>query len=209
MIVEQDKNQLMRKIILTTTLIISTLYGFSQEQIPEEKERPIFFEKQTPAWKEKMIYGGNVWLGFFGSFYVDVSPMVGYRLTEKGTYGGLGATFIYQGGWQQSNGEFMYGPRIWLRQSVFKSVFVHAEYEFMNAYSDRFYSYNGNPNTVTKKWEGSPLIGAGFYQGRGARDKGSFISLMYNLGYPAKGFVSPQGLGGNQSPLILRYGFMF
>jgi hypothetical protein len=200
----------MRKFILTTTFIISTLCGFGQD-FPEEKERPVFFEKPQPEWKQKIRYGGNLWLGFFGAFYVDVSPMVGYELTKKGTFGGIGATIIYQGAWQNS-GEWIVGPRLWLRQQVFKSVFVHAEYEFMNAAADRFYSYNSNTaiqQPLTKKWEGSPLIGIGFYQGRGATDKGSFLSLMYNLGYPNRGFVSPQGLGGNQSPLILRYGFLF
>jgi len=60
-----------------------------------------------------------------------------------------------------------------------------------------------------KKWGGSPLIGAGFYQGRTGQQRGSFVSLMYNLGAPSFGFISPQGLGANNSPILIRIGYFF
>jgi len=198
----------MRKAFLTLTLVICAFAAFSQEEEPQEKEKPVFFEQPKPAWKEKLRYGGNLWLGFFGAFYIDVSPMVGYELGEKGTVAGLGANIIYQGNFNQ-NGNFIYGPKLFVRQQVFRSIFLHAEYEMMNAYASQFYSFNPNaPITdIKKKWEGSPLLGAGFYQGRGG-NRGSFISLMYNLGYPNRGFISPQGLGGNNSPIVVRFGFL-
>ncbi|PLK46475.1 MULTISPECIES: hypothetical protein [unclassified Emticicia] len=198
----------MRKAFLTLTLLICAFAAFAQEEEPQQKEKPIFFEQPKPAWKERLRYGGNLWLGFFGAFYIDVSPMVGYELGEKGTVAGLGANLIYQGNFNQ-NGNLVYGPKLFVRQQVFRSIFIHAEYEMMNAYASQFYSFN--PNTpvtdIKKKWEGSPLLGAGFYQGRGG-NRGSFISLMYNLGYPNRGFISPQGLGGNNSPIVVRFGFL-
>lgn len=199
----------MRKIFLTITLTICAFAAFSQEEEPQEKEKPAFFEQPKPAWKDKLRYGGNFWLGFWGAFYVDVSPMVGYEVTNKGTVVGLGANLIYQGVFN-GGGDFIYGPKIFVRQPVFRSIFVQAEYEMMNAYSNQFYSFNaGTPVTdIKKKWEGSPLIGAGFYQGRQGQ-KGSYLALMYNLGYPNRGFISPQGLGGNNSPIVIRYGFLF
>jgi len=199
----------MRKIFLTITLIICAFAAFSQEEEPQEKEKPAFFEQPKPAWKDKLRYGGNFWLGFWGAFYIDVSPMVGYEVTNKGTVVGLGANIIYQGVFN-GGGNFIYGPKIFVRQPVFRSIFAQAEYEMMNAYSNQFYSFNsGTPVTdIKKKWEGSPLIGAGFYQGRQGQ-RGSYLALMYNLGYPNRGFISPQGLGGNNSPIVIRYGFLF
>lgn len=202
----------MRKILLTFTLIICAFTAFSQEEEPQEppRENPIFFEQPKPAWKDKLRYGGNFWLGFFGAFYIDVSPMVGYEVTEKGTVVGLGANLIYQGTFNGA-GNFVYGPKLFVRQQLFKSIFAHAEYEMMNAYTHQFYSYIPNPTNPypdgKKKWEGSPLIGAGFYQGRGGQ-RGSYLALMYNLGYPNRGFISPQGLGGNNSPIVIRFGFL-
>jgi len=198
----------MRKAFIIIALTISAFSAFSQEEEPQEKEQPAFFEQPKPAWKDKLRYGGNIWVGFFGAFYLDVSPMIGYELNEKGTVAGIGANFLYQGTFRGGNGNFVYGPKIFVRQQLFKMIFAHAEYEFMNAYSSQFYSFN--PNTpvteIKKKWEGSPLIGLGFYQGRGGK-RGSYISLMYNLGYPNRGFISPQGLGGNNSPIVVRFGF--
>ena len=211
----------MRKIILVSTLIISTLSAVSaQEQIPTsgDKDKPteVSFEKPRPEWKDKLRYGGNFWLGFFNSFYIDVSPMVGYELNQKGTVAGVGANFIYQGTFNRNSStntnDFTYGPKVFVRQQVFKRFFAHAEYEFIRAYADQFYSYIpdvANPTSAyKKKWGGSPLIGAGFYQGGDGRH-GSFISVMYNLGFPNNGFISPQGILGNQSPITLRYGFLF
>ena len=186
------------------------------QEIPLE-EKPLI-EKSTiptssqekPAWRERLHYGGNLWLGFFGSFYLDVSPMVGYEVTSRGTVAGLGGTFIYQGG-GGIPADISVGPRLFVRQSVWRSIFVHAEYEWMRARSDQFYSYDPLvlPNEPSRlKWEGAPVVGIGFYQGQGGQS-GSFLALMYNLGYPIKGFVSPQGLGGRNSPLSLRFGFFF
>lgn len=208
----------MRKIILVTVLIISGLSNiFAQEQIPTsgdtDKQTQVYFEKPRPEWKDKIRYGGNFWLGFFGAFYIDASPMVGYELNEKGTVAGVGGTFIFQGTFNRNSStntnNVVFGPKIFVRQQVFKRFFAHAEYEFINARADQFYSYiDTSTDPAKKRWGGSPLIGAGFYQGGDGR-RGSFISLMYNLGFPNSGFISPQSLLGSQTPVTLRYGFFF
>jgi hypothetical protein len=203
----------MLKSLLTLLVLLLSFQVFSQEMPQPEEDKPVFFEQPTSSFKQKMHYGGNVWAGFLGSFYVDVSPMAGYEITDKGTIAGLGATFIYQGGFNQG-GTAMAGPRIFIRQAIWRSIFAHAEYELINAPRSQFYSFNGSSTlpgeAVPRKWEGSPLIGAGFYQGRSREQKGSFISVMYNIGYSYnRGLISPQGLGGNDSPFLLRFGFFF
>jgi len=207
----------MRKIILVSAFIISTLSVFAQEGIPtssdKDSQTQVFFEKPKPEWKEKLRYGGTFWLGFFGAFYIDASPMIGYELNDKGTVAGIGANFIFQGTFNRNSAtnsnNTIFGPKIFIRQQVIKRFFVHAEYEFINAYADQFYSYNLNTTDPSKRvWGSSPLIGAGFYQG-GDGLRGSFIVLMYNLGYPNRGFISPQSLLGKQTPITLRYGFLF
>lgn len=200
--------------LLITGSCLAINLDVTAQIIPQEEPITTLDElkKPKPEWLEKLHYGGNLWLGFFGAFYVDVSPMVGYEITKSGTTAGIGGSFIYQGQFRGQNGQLAAGPRIFVRQPVWRSFFVHAEYELMNATENRFYSYfdNGIPNpNLKRKWEGSPLIGAGFYQGRNRQQGGSFISLMYNLGYPSVGFISPQGIGGNNSPFVVRFGFFF
>ncbi len=183
---------------------VETIREGEEEPKPEEKEKPVFFEQPRPAWKDKLHYGGNIWLGFFGSFYLDASPMAGYEVTNKGTIAGLGASFISQGR------DFMAGPRFFVRQTIWRPVFVHAEYELMNAPSYYFYDYIEQPvgSPIVRKWGGSPLVGLGVYTNF-RESRGSFLSVMYNLGYPNSGFISPQRLGSTNSPLALRFGFFF
>lgn len=200
----------MNKSLLIILFGFVSLTTFAQQTpTPEtEEEEPVYFEQPKSNFKENLHYGGNLWLGFFGAFYIDASPMAGLEINDIGTTVGLGSTFIYQGGFNQG-GVFMAGPRIFVRQPVWRSIFAHAEFELINAPENQFYSFD-RPNAVdiARKWEGSPLIGAGFYQGRTKSQGGSFISIMYNIGYSYnRGFISPQGLGGNSSPFVLRFGF--
>ncbi len=210
----------MRKIFITCVFLLILNHTFAQNDIPvsknEEQQTQILYEKPRPEWMNKLRYGGNIWLGFFGTFYIDASPMIGYDLNDKGTVAGLGATFIFQGTFNRNSSSnsnsTIFGPKVFVRQQIYRSFYAHAEYEFVNAYADQFYSYIpdlNNPSAANKKvWGSSPLLGIGFYQGGGG-NRGSFITLMYNMGYPNRGFISPQSLLGSQTPITLRYGFLF
>ena len=132
--------------------------------------------------------------------------MAGYDVTGKGTIVGLGASFIYQGAYKQS-GNLAYGGRLFARQAVWRNFFAQGEFEMMNASATNF--YNSELNETGRKWGGSPLIGIGMYQNRTRSQNGSFISVMYNIGAPSYGFISPQSLGGNGSPFVIRIGYFF
>jgi hypothetical protein len=177
-----------------------------EEPKEEQEEKPVLFEEPKPEWKQRLHYGGNIWASFWGSFYLDASPMVGYDISNKGTIVGLGASFIYRGAYQQS-GNIAAGGRLFVRQAIWKSIFAQGEYELMNADVSNF--YNSEVGATGRKWGGSPLVGLGFYQGRTGMQRGSFISVMYNLGSPSFGFISPQSLGGNGSPFVIRIGYFF
>lgn len=179
-----------------------------------EKEKiEVKSKKERPEWWDKVHYGGNVWGGFFGVLNLSLTPMAGLEVTEAGTIAGLGATINYQGTFQGNDSQFAIGPTLFVRQPIWRSVFAHLEYEFVNADERQFYSYF-EPITAptvapefSRKWEGSPLIGLGFYQGRTRQQGGSFISVMYNLGAPNRGYISPQRIGGGDSPFVFRLGF--
>ncbi|MBK9935143.1 MAG: hypothetical protein IPP61_04395 [Cytophagaceae bacterium] len=179
-----------------------------EEPEEDEKEPQVLFEKPKPAWRQNLHYGGNIWLGFWGAFYIDASPMAGYDVTGKGTVVGLGASFIYQGAYKQS-GNLAYGGRLFARQAVWRNFFAQGEFEMMNAPNNVNYFYNWKDDGTERKWGGSPLLGIGMYQNRTRSQNGSFISIMYNLGSPSFGFVSPQSLGGNGSPFVIRIGYFF
>jgi hypothetical protein len=176
------------------------------EEEEASKEKPVLFEKPKAEWKSRLRYGGNVWLGFFGSIFVDVSPTIGYDLTGQNTVAGLSIPIIYQGAYQSSS-SLTYGTRFFVRQKVLRSIFVHGEYQYIN--SDKRNFYQNFTGESTKAWAGNALLGAGFYQGRTRQQKGSFISVLYNLGAPNKGFIDPQSLFGANTPFVLRLGYLF
>lgn len=178
----------------------------------EKQQTEVKIKKERPEWLEKVHYGGNIWGGFFGTLFIDVAPMVGYEITQAGTVAGVGATFVFRGQFQGQNNSLAVGPKIFVRQPIWRSFFAHAEYELVNADERDFYPFPfvppSDPNFVPqRKWGGSPLIGLGMYQGRNREQGGSFISVMYNLGYNSVGYINPQGIGGNGSPIVLRFGF--
>lgn len=215
---KKNLTKCMHKILLflflslnVTAQIIPQAEPLEEESTEEQEEKPVLFEEPKPAWKQKMHYGGNIWVQFWGALFADVSPMVGYDVTDKGTIVGLGASFIYQGSsvYRQKNNNIAVGGRVFVRQKVWRPIFAQAEYEFMNApNSDRNF-YNWDVDGSTRKWGGSPLVGLGFYQGRNAEQRGSFISVMYNLGAPSFGYRSMQTFGGSGSPFVIRIGYFF
>lgn len=191
--------------------IIPPAEPIEEEPKEEQEEKPVLFEEPKPAWKQRMHYGGNVWVQFWGALYADVSPMAGYDVTDKGTIVGLGASFIYQGSsvYGQKNNNIAVGGRAFVRQKVWRPIFAQAEYELMNAPNTETNFYKWEVEGPSRKWGGSPLIGLGFYQGRGAEQRGSFISVMYNMGAPSFGYRSMQTFGGSGSPFVIRIGYFF
>lgn len=219
---QRKKQEALSNFALTTALICFLFSTVSVAQImpqeeplsdSEKQEIELKGKKERLEWLDKVHYGGNIWGGFIGSFNLSLTPMAGYEITKAGTIAGLGATINYQGSFQGNDSQFAVGPTLFLRQPIWRSVFAHLEYEFVNADEREFYSYF-EPTVAPpvapeyrRKWEGSPLIGLGFYQGRTREQGGSFISVMYNLGAPNRGYISPQRIGGGDSPFVFRLGF--
>ncbi len=157
--------------------------------------------------KSKLHYGGNAWLSYFNGLYLDLSPTVGYELNQKGTMLGLSLAVVSLGNFYNKEERLSIGPRVFVRQPIWKSIFAHGEIEAMNASKSQFNDFipSNNPD-LSKVWRVSPLVGLGFYQGGGGQQKGSFISILYNLNN--SGYVSPQSLFGRGSLYVFRVGFI-
>lgn len=89
-------------------------------------------------------------MGFGGSssssgFYLEISPLVGYRITEKWSAGpGLINQYKYEKfnlspGKVQEFSSYNYGLRAFTRYQLFPAFFLHAEYETL---SYNYLSYN-------------------------------------------------------------------
>jgi hypothetical protein len=184
---------------------------------PKVEEKAPVFENPKPDFKAKIRKGGNFWFAPFNGIFADVSPMLGYEVNTKGTLIGIGASVLYQGRDKQLNIDPMtVGGRIFVRQGIWRSIFTHAEWEFHNASAANF--YNESPTNKNRIWGSSPLIGGGFYRGSNRQQKGQFVAILFNLGYPKHGlkaqavgnsFGSSLNSGIVDSPLVFRVGSLF
>jgi len=125
-------------------------------------------QPQKPAekasWKKKMYYGGyiNFSLGSYTS--IGIEPMVGYKIIPRLS---VGAKIRYDYVKQDLYGETYeysnYGGSLFSRLSLFKRLYLHAEYSTYN-----YESYT-SINSSERIWVPYFFVGAGFRQALGGR----------------------------------------
>ena len=133
----------MNKSFLVLIILFSSLFsGFSQDTQDDNYSSSVFKKKWKDNFQNKIFYGGNLGLQFGTVTMIDISPMVGYKLTEK-LYPGIGFTYQYMNVRDYLDSKFnIYGGRLFLRYYFFERFFAHAEYEYL-FYRTNYYSSNG------------------------------------------------------------------
>lgn len=139
-------------------------------------------EIQRSPFKERFYFGGNLGLQFGSATYIDISPLVGYRITEKFS-AGLGATYIYYNiketaynyGYETS----IYGGRVFARYHFMENLFAHAETEVLNMDVPEIIT-GTNQYTLVRDNIVSVLGGGGYAQPIGARSA-LIVMLLWNF----------------------------
>lgn len=143
---------------------------------------------------DKIYVGGNFGLQFGYYTYIDVSPLVGYRITDKFSAGpGITYRFLKIRGYESSS---TYGGRFFARHIIGKQFFAHTEYENLNTQVLDIFSGQGR---LVRDWVPGFFIGGGIYQPIGER-AAVVIYGLYNLLYD--NIRSPY-----QSPWVFNVGF--
>lgn len=178
---------------------------YVQEEDSTEATSPVITpqrQPQRPAWRDRIFPGGSFWLQFGNNTYVQIAPLVGYRVTDRFS-AGVGVNYIYQRRrLYYSNGQplvlknSVYGGKLFGRYTLYKNIFAQAELEALN-----FENLNEATWTVERQWITSPLVGGGVIFPIGQR--ATFImAALYNLNYdPSRNVYG--------SPIIVRTGFNF
>lgn len=175
-----------------------------RKELPPVEDKAILDKKREFDFKQqpfidRLRAGGSFGLSFGSVTNVNLSPMVGYELTEK-LVGGVGATLMYFRSRYYSISTVYYGGRGFLMYSVFPMINLIGEFEGMNVEA----SYQ------KRKWLGSPLIGASYSQPIGKRlIKGVHFTILYNLSYNNQiDQYSGQNLSPYSSPFVFRVTFL-
>lgn len=122
--------------------------------------------QQKESFTDRLFYGGNFGLMFGTITYVEISPLIGYRITDR-LSAGPGVSYIYLQDNRFDLSTSIYGGRLFARYNITDNLFGHGEYEVLNRESP--YSLEGRVNVT------SIFIGGGYRQRLGPN---SFFSIM-------------------------------
>jgi hypothetical protein len=128
-------------------------FSFAQsDSIPGNRPKP----KNERPFIDRLFWGGNVgaWIG--NPTFVDLSPLIGYKVTEKFSVG-VGAIYNYYS-YRYNNFKYeahFYGGRIMGRYFILENVYLQAGYDRINR--DNPYSFKPD----ARIWIENVLIGGG------------------------------------------------
>jgi hypothetical protein len=162
----------------------------------------------------KFFYGGNLGLMFGTYTIIDISPEVGYRVTEK-FHVGTGFNYTYykykqDGTYNGSNptdgvsySSSIYGVRFFTRFYVLDNIFLHVEDDYINldlpTYPELYPKYDVS---LRRLWLNSVLVGGGY--GYAFNVDGPWLSMtvlfrvnhnIYDDFYPYQNPIIRIGLG--------------
>lgn len=156
-------------------------------------------DESRPSFGQRLVFGGNFGLQFGTQTIIDISPVIGYKITEQ-LIGGIGIKYLYYKTEYYINSNLykystnVYGGSVFGRYYITPNLFAHSEYEVLNLEVPDDFGIGYMRTNIT-----SVLVGGGYSQPLG--DHASIgITLLYNLTEDA---YSPY-----QNP-ILRVGFGF
>ena len=162
----------MKKFILLFclfSLYISQLHG----QPPLVQRDP---NDGKQSFIDRLFFGGNVGLQFGTQTYIEIAPLIGYKVTEKLSTG-VGLKYIYYR-FKDDYSKYtsnIYGGGPFVRYNIYEGLFLHAEYELLNLeVPDVYYT------RYVRKNISSVFLGGGYRQMIGERSSLDFL-LLYNI----------------------------
>ncbi len=178
-----------KKCCLLFVYMVTPYLVFSQENTPMPAQQPLNNQtapKDFNTFKERIYVGGNVgaWLG--SSTYINLSPLVGFKITKEFSMG-VGGTYNYlsenYGG--QKYVSTVYGSNVFGRYMITENFFAQAEWDRLSVLDYR------SPFLNQRAWVDNLLIGGGYRQL--FTDNASFVAMIfYNVNQtPLSPYTNP------------------
>lgn len=187
---------MIRPLILVLILGCMSAAAFGQSRHKDDDN-----SLEGVPFKERIVVGGGLGLQFGSQVdVVSLSPMVGYKLTQK-LMAGSSVTYRYTK-YKYFNPSIKltdYGVSPFVRYTIFSGIFLQAEYEYLN------YEFPESATTTIRKGYNSFLAGGGYTQPIGGK-AAFYLLALYNFSYQS---VNPGEYSPYPSPLILRGGITF
>lgn len=163
----------MKKYIKTLLILLACpLLSYSQGEPPAPE-----------SFGSRVFTGGTVGLQFGDYTFIQIAPIVGYRVTEKFTPG-ISATYIYSkfkdpyGPYTYSSS--IYGGSVFARYYFLENIFGHVELEILNLDVPNTTSYYNNFTGYHRQNIAGIFVGGGYRERLGARSSMNIL-LLYDI----------------------------
>lgn len=150
---------------------------FAQDDLPvdgprDHKQKQKDKDPEKTPFSERLFTGGDLALNFGTVTLVNVSPILGYWVTEEKYAVGVGAVYQYYNNHLYQFTTSVYGGNVFNRYYFGENFFLHGEYELLNVEA-----FDGFHDRV---WVPGLLGGGGYHQPLG--DRSAFtVMVLYNF----------------------------
>lgn len=165
-------------VLLSMCLSAEVLMAQETPATPGGVPAPAIPNPQPQSLLNRLFFGGNLGLAFGSITFVNVSPIIGYRITE--TFGaGLGPSYSYYRDNRDRNFVFetnTYGGRVFAQQRITDQLLAYAEYELLNMEV---------PDLLFRKLVrtniSSLFVGGGYGTPLGNARSSAFVLVLFNV----------------------------
>ena len=158
------------KNLVVALLFMSSIQLFAQSR--ETESKPLSPKRSGFDW-DRLVLGGNFGAQFGDVTYAEISPTLGYLITEN-WLGGVGAKYIFYENklFRPIINTNIYGGGLFTQYYFLENFIAHLEYELINL--DDF-------NDREKRTNISSLFVGGGYRSMIGNNSFASILLLYNL----------------------------
>ncbi len=197
----------MKRIFQFSLLIMALLFCVSNDlhaqrgKKKKSSKTDEYFDDRG-GFAHRLWYGGGVSLGFSGGtfeslFQFGLSPMVGYKITDKFSVGPRVSAIYTNYRFQISNNQVAkadpvsWGVGAFARYRVIPIIFAHVEYGVEN--EALFTNINAQTNEieVARRTRSNMFLGLGYTSANSGSPWGFEISILYNALLPENSVESP------------------
>jgi hypothetical protein len=169
--------------VLFFSILILLITNSSKAQINTDDKR------QKGNFTSRLFFGGGFGLQFGSVTLIELSPLVGYKVTPKFSFG-VSPTYKYYKyndyyGPSNDLSTNVWGGSIFARYSIFQNVFAHVEYETL------YYNTKVSGNPEYMQQYNSFFVGGGYNQQIG-QNSAMYFLLLWNLNdTPDSPYINP------------------
>lgn len=193
----------MRNIIYILLLFLGiTLATDVSAQYTQDDEEPKENSLSHLSFKDRIFTGGNLGFNIFQNYlFLDVAPIIGYRITKK-LGAGVGLRYSLLRNLSTRTNWSNYGGSVFARYKIIPQIFIHSEFEVLQSYNYDYYSPNYGDRALAYMW----FAGAGYSSGNNSGLNFSLMLLYDLIDHVNSPYQNSYLFGPSGIPIIVRGG---